>query len=138
MKGWASDWHSLLELDRSDATLYRLLGIADTAGHHEAVFEADEAVSVIVRPWESDMSAVAGEAQTGHTPGVKIYANPDDELTRDDRVHHNGQAFRLENPQTDSLMEIERWDGKDDERDLIMSDEIADGVEIHPPEEREY
>lgn len=132
--GWRNTFDSLAELG-DDATLYRLVGYADSGGHHSSVFADPEEIRLVIRPWQSDFMRVAEEGQTGQTPGVKVYSKTDHELKRDDRIEYKGQHFRLMNPQYDQLNELQRWDGQTDERQLRLESEVHEDREIHEPDE---
>lgn len=138
MKGWRSAFDSLRALGADDVDLHRLEGFTDRGGHHAAVFAPAESHEFVVRPWESDMAAQETVGNLGETSGKKVYAADEHELSRGDRIHYRGGAFRLMNPQFDQLNDLERWDAQADEREFVTTDELDEDVTVHPPDEDGY
>lgn len=115
--------------------LHRLAGHVATGGHHMAVFEPAEEIHCIIRPYEEDVGEQLEGGYSGQTPGYKIYVSDGTDLDRDDRLAYRGDGLRLSNPQYDQLFDLQRWDGREDERQFRLTTEVAAGVDIIPPED---
>lgn len=119
------------------AEVHRLAGHVSSGGHHNPVFHGAETIDCIIRPWQSDVGTQADEGYTGQTPGFKVFVDPDLNLGRGDRLVYRNGDLRLSNPHYDQTHGLERWDGRTDERRLRLASDIADGVEITPPDRGE-
>lgn len=117
-----------------EVDLHRLQGHVSAGGHHSPVFADANPVTLVVRPWESDMMGQAGEGATGQTVGKKVYAPEGLNLKRGDRIHYRGGAFKLQNPQYDQLNDFERWDAREDERNFRLASDVDDETTIEPPQ----
>lgn len=130
---WGTMFDSLSTMGE-DVTLHRLQGYVSSGGHHSPVFAGASTQRVVVRPWESDVMQQGSEGATGQTTGHKVYAPASLNLKRGDRIHYRDGEFKLMNPQYDQLNDLERWDMKEDDRQFRLASNVADGVEIEPPQ----
>lgn len=117
-----------------DVTLHRYQGFTSAGGHERHIFAAAETISVLVRPWESDMRQQVDEGDAGQTVGMKLYAEQSLNLKRGDRIEYRNGEFRIMNPQYDQLNDLERWDIKEDDRTLVLESSLATGTEVQPPQ----
>lgn len=129
-------WSHLKKLgEAADVELYKLVGRDRSGGHSADVFANNPPVALecVVRPWQQDLNRMADEGQTGHTPGFKMYVSASANVARNDRVHWDGGAFRVVNPQHDDMADIVRWDIRTDDRELIHESDVPTQVDLEPP-----
>jgi hypothetical protein len=128
-------WASLKPL-AEDVEIYHLAKVIETGGYRRDIFETESHTQpMVIRPWQQDQFSVQDEGAMGETPGLKGYAGLEEDRTnryrdcvrpprRGDRVHYEGSAWRITNPQVSTKEGIVRFDLRTDEREFTTVDEI--------------